>query len=287
MNIFYINGEYLSEDEASLPARDLSIIRGYAAFDFLRTYGGHPFRLSENIARLRRSCEILEIDFRWSDEELYKIAMETLHRNQNEVESDVEYGFRFIVTGGISKNNITPDGEATLMILVQATNLFPNEYYEKGVKIIRTDIQRIFPNAKSTLYAPAIIAQKRAREQGAIEALYMDGENVLEGTTSNIFTFYGNMLVTPPTRDNILPGITRMTVLEMIEPYFDVVERDLPYDELIKADEVFLTSSTKGVMPVIKVDEHTIGDGTVGEGTQQVMALFKALTERRAQGIEI
>lgn len=287
MSIFYINGEYLSEDGAYLPVRDLSIIRGYAAFDFLRTYGGHPFRLWKNIARLRRSCEILEIDLRWSDEEIYKIAMETLHRNQNEVESDVEYGFRFIVTGGISTNNITPDGEATLMIIVQPTNLFPSEYYEKGVKIIRSDIQRIFPNAKSTLYTSAIIAQKRAREQGAIEALYMDNENVLEGTTSNIFTFKGNTLITPPTKDNILPGITRMTVLEMIEPHFELIERDLPYSELIKADEVFLTSSTKGVMPVVQVDEHTIGDGTVSEGTQQVMALFKELTERRAQGIEI
>jgi branched-chain amino acid aminotransferase len=289
MSIFYINGEYLSEDEAYLPVRDLSILRGYGVFDYLRTYGGHLFRLQKNIARLRRSCEILELDLRWSDEELCEIAMETLARNKND--SDNEYGIRFLVTGGISQNNITPDGKATLMILAEPFtepfNFFPREYYEKGVKIIRSDVQRIFPNAKSTLYTSAIIAQKRAREQGAVEALYMDNDNVLEGTTSNIFAFYGNSVITPPTQDTILPGITRMTVLELMRSHFEVIERDLPYDELIAADEVLLTSATKEIMPVIKVDEHTIGDGTVGEGTQQVMALFKELTERRAQGIEI
>jgi branched-chain amino acid aminotransferase len=285
MSIFYIKGEYLSEADATLPARDLSILRGYGAFDYLRTYGGHPFRLQKNIDRLRRSCEILELDLRWSDEELYEIAMETLRRNQ--AEEQREYSIRFVVTGGISKNNITPDGESSLMVLIQPFNAFPRDYHEKGVKIISTDIQRIFPNAKSTLYTSAIIAQKRAREQEAMEALYLDNGNVLEATTSNIFAFHGHTVITPPTGKNILPGVTRLTVLELIEPHFDVQERDLPYAELIKADEVFITSANKQVMPVRQIDEHSIGDGTVGEGTKQLMALFQELVERRAQGIDI
>lgn len=285
MSIFYINGQYIDENDAYLPARDLSILRGYGAFDYLRTYGGHPFRLWKNLARLRRSCEILELDLHWTDDELHEIVTETLSRNQNGTNS--EMSIRLVVTGGISSNNIIPDGDTTLMVLVQPYSPFPADYYEKGVKIVRAHVQRTFGNAKSTLYTPAIIAQKRARKEGAIEAFYTENDNVLECTTSNIFAFYGNKVVTPPTKDNILPGITRLTVLELIEPYFDVIERDLPYDEFIKADEVFITSANKEVLPIVQVDEHTIGDGTVGEGTKQVMALFKELTARRANGIEV
>lgn len=285
MSIFYVNGDYVSEEEAVLPVRDLSILRGYGAFDFLRTYGGNPFRLRKNIARLRRSCEILELDLRWSDDELYQIATETVRRNQGD--GSTEFGIRFVVTGGISQNNLIPDGESSLMVLVQPLHPYPKHYYEKGVKIIRSEVQRIFPDAKSTLYTPAVLSQKRAREQGAIEAFYMDGNNVLECTTANIFAFYGNTVITPPTRDNILPGITRMTVLELIEPYFEVKQEDLPYDKFISADEAFITSSNREVVPVVQVDDHMISDGTVGEGTKQVMALFKELTDRRVRGIEV
>jgi len=75
MSIFYINGQYIPEEEARIPARDLSILRGYGAFDYLRTYGQQPFRIRKNIARLRRSCEILELDLHWSDDELQDIAL--------------------------------------------------------------------------------------------------------------------------------------------------------------------------------------------------------------------
>jgi branched-chain amino acid aminotransferase len=273
MNIFYINGNYVPEDQAMLPVRDLSILRGYGAFDYLRTYGGQPYRLEANLARLRKSCEILELPFPWTDAELTEIIQELLRRNAATAE---EFSIRLVVTGGISSSNILPDGAPSLIILVQEAKDFPAENYENGVKIISVDLHRLFPNAKSTLYTPAILAQKRAKEQGAIEAFYTDEKgNVLEATTSNLFAFFGNKLVTPPLEDgNILAGVTRMTVLELAQEHFKVEIRPLSYDELLKADEVFLSSANKEVMPVVQVDEHTIGDGKPGEGTRQLLSLF-------------
>jgi branched-chain amino acid aminotransferase len=292
MNIFYINGNYVPEDQAMLPVRDLSILRGYGAFDYLRTYGGQPYRLEANLARLRKSCEILELPFPWADAELTEIIQELLRRNADTASaarsdstppsaarSDStphEFSIRLVVTGGISSSNILPDGAPSLIILAQEAKDFPAENYANGVKIISVDLHRLFPNAKSTLYTPAILAQKRAKEQGAIEAFYTDEKgNVLEATTSNLFAFFGNKLVTPPLEDgNILAGVTRMTVLELAQEHFKVEIRPLSYEELLKADEVFLSSANKEVMPVVQVDEHRIGDGKPGEGTRQLLSLF-------------
>lgn len=287
MSIFYVNGEYLPEAEAKLPVRDLAILRGYGAFDYLRTYGQQPFRLDKNIARLRRSCEILDLRFPWADEDIAEIVYETLVQNLALNDSD-EYSIRLLVTGGISSSNITPDGEPSLMVLVQPFTPPSSEFYEKGVKIVSVDLNRLFPDAKSTLYTPAILAQKRARENGGVEALYIDNDgNVLEGTTANIFAIYGNTIVTPPTADTILPGITRMTAIELAEEYFSLEVRPLPFEELLQADEAFITSANREVMPVVKIDEQTIGNGKVGEGTQQMMALFRNLTKKRAQGVRV
>ena len=165
MSIFYVNGNYVDEADAVIHVRDLSVLRGYGAFDYLRTYGQHPFRLDKNLARLRRSCEILELQYPWTDEELAEIVLETLHRNVETGDSD-EYSIRLVVTGGISSSNITPDGAPTLIVLVQPFTPPPAEWYDNGAKIITVELNRLFPDAKSTLYTPAILAQRRARRTG-------------------------------------------------------------------------------------------------------------------------
>jgi branched-chain amino acid aminotransferase len=285
MSVFYINGEYVTEDAATLNVRDLSILRGYGAFDFLRTYGGQPFRLDKNIERLRCSCELLELEVPWSNDEIHTIVLETLRLNQHE--SD-EFNIRLIVTGGVSSDNITPDGEPSLIVLIQPAKLPPATWYENGVKVITVHSDRILPASKSIMYTPAIVAQKQARKVGGVEALYKDArDNVLEGTTVNVFAIVGNTLITPPADGRILPGITRMTILDLAREHYTIEERDLPYSELLVADEVFITAANKQVVPVVTVDDHTIADGKVGEGTQHIMALFAELTAKRAEGLKI
>lgn len=279
MSIYYINGHFVEADAAQVSARDLSVLRGYGAFDFLRTYGGHPFRLDKNIARLRNSCNLIELDLQWSDDEIREIVMQTLERNAGV--SD-EFSIRLVVTGGISSDNITPMGEPSLLVLVAPLSPLPEAWYTEGAKVATIQMQREIPGAKSTNYISAIIAQKRARAVGGIEALYVSEAGIVtEGTTTNLFAFYGNTLVTPA--EGILYGITRRTVLELAEPHYAIEKREMTLDELLKADEVFITAANKQVVPIIQIDDTAISPAP-GEHTRYIMERFAELTQKRATG---
>lgn len=271
-NIFYIDGEFVEDNAALLPATDLAVLRGYGVFDFMRTYGGKPFHLDRHLERLRRSAELIDLEFPWTQDELKAIVTETIDRNDH-AESNV----RIVVTGGVSDDFITPKGQPRLMVMVTPARQLPESWYTDGAKILIEPTERYMPGAKSLNYIPAIRALKRAQAVGAIEAVYMDRKNrVLEGTTTNIFAFFGDRLVTPS--EDILPGITRGVVLELAEPMYEIEIRDLHIDELLRADEVFITASNKQVVPIVQVDDNIIGTGKPGAHTRHIMQLFAAHT---------
>ncbi len=272
-SIYYVNGEYVRASEGTLPVVDLAILRGYGVFDYLRTYNGVPFQLMRNIRRLRTSAGVIELAVPWSDEEIHDIVMETVKRNGYD-----EASVRIVVTGGETLDFITPEDKPRLIVMVEPMKPLPAEWYTEGVKIITMHEERQLPAAKSLNYIPAIIAQKRARAAGGVEAIYVDGDGYArEGTTTNLFAFYGNTLVTPPP-SGILPGITRETLLRVLEGEYAVDVRELTLEELLMADEVFITAANKRVTPVVTIDEHTIGNGRVGELTRHVMELFDVYT---------
>jgi branched-chain amino acid aminotransferase len=273
MSIFYINGDFVPDDEARIPARDLSVLRGYGAFDFLRTYNGDPFRLPRNIQRLRNSCDLIQLRFPWDDDEVHGIVMETLERNR---EFSDEFSIRLVVTGGTSPDNITPQGNPSLMVLLQPLTPLPDSWYNDGVKVATFNMQRLIPGAKSINYLPAILARKHAAEVGAVEALYVHEGYVTEGTTTNIFAFIDGTLITP--QDDILPGLTRRTILELADGNYPVEQRALSLQELISADEAFITAANKRVVPVVRVNGATIANGMPGRRTRHLMQLFDDLT---------
>ena len=274
MSIYYINGEFVEADKAVIPATDLAVLRGFGAFDFLRTYGGKPFRLPANVARLRKSCEIIELDLPFSEEHITNLVLQTLEKNKG---LSQEFNIRLVVTGGISPDNITPAGKPGLMVMVTPMHELPTWWYTDGAKVITVDIERIYPNSKSINYIPAIIAQKRAKEQGGIEALYIKNGLILEGTTTNVFAFYGDELVTPET--GVLPGITRQTILEITQPHYTVNVRDLPVEEFFQAEEIFISAANKQIVPINQVDDTLFSGGRPGERTLHVMELFKERTD--------
>jgi branched-chain amino acid aminotransferase len=276
MSIYYVNGQFVPAEEASLPATDLAILRGFGVFDYLRTYNGKPFRLHNNIARLRRSANIIGLDYPHTDDDITQIVHATLAKNAGLADN---FAVRIVVTGGTSPDNITPSDKPSLLVMVTPLKEYPAEWYEHGVKVITVDIARVFPNAKSTNYIPAIVALRMAKAQEAVEALYLDSAGmVLEATTSNLFAFFGNTLVTP--EEGILPGITRATVLELARDHYTLEVRGIHREELLKADEVFMSAANKKVMPVRQIDDTLIGDGRVGERTRHMMELFAELTHR-------
>jgi branched-chain amino acid aminotransferase len=276
MNIFYVDGKFLPADEATIPVTDLSVLRGFGVFDFMRTYGGKPFHLEDHVKRLERSADLLSIPLPLSRKEVEDLILETLKRNSNE-----ESNIRIVLTGGISADGFNPDGKPRLLVMITPLARMPESWYKTGVKIVTIPYSRFMPGAKSINYVHAIHAMQKARKDGAIEALYVTSDGyATECTTSNIFACMNGKLVTPG--NTILPGITRQVVLNMGELSGAIQIKDIKLDTLLDADEVFITSSNKEVAPVVDIDGRIIGKGRPGERTRRVMKLFSEYTLRYA-----
>lgn len=278
MDIYYIDGEFVEDDKAVVPAKDITVLRGYGVFDFLITYNKRPFQLEQHVARLENSAREIGLTLNHSNREICDIVMQTLEKNTHHTESNI----RIVYTGGISPDGVTPQGNGILMVYVTPKYELPDWWYANGAKIISVDMERFIPTSKSTNYLSAVFAQQKAHGQGAIEAIYKDRDNnLLEGTTTNIFCFKGNQLITPP--DGILPGITRSAVLELLKDEYTIDLRHINADEMIQMDEVFITASNKEIVPIIQLDDLVISGGKPGEKTKALLKTWETYT--RAYGL--
>lgn len=274
MDIYYIDGKFLPADKAVIPVTDLSVLRGFGIFDFLRTYDGKPFHLKDHIKRLERSANLLGIPLPLPSHALEDLVFETLKRNDHE-----ESSIRIVLTGGLSADGFNPEGKPRLLIMVTPAAKMPAEWYYNGVKIVTIPFSRYLPGAKSINYVHAIHAMQSARKGGAIEALYVTSEGfATECTTSNIFACIEGKLATPD--NTILLGITRQVILDMPELSGIIEIRDIQLDDLLTADEVFIASSNREVAPVVTINNDTIGKGKPGDMTRRVMKLFSEYTKR-------
>jgi branched-chain amino acid aminotransferase len=278
-DVYYIDGQFVAADQAVLPLNDLGILRGYGIFDFMRTYAGRPIFIRDHIRRLFRSADRLGLTLPWPEEELAGLVGETLRRNRHD-----ESGIRILVTGGPSADFITPSGNPRLAIMVTALKTLPAATYSTGAAVITVPHNRFLPGAKSTDYTRAILALAEARRAGAIEAIYSEDGWVYEGTTSNIFAVIRRKLVTPG--EGILEGITREKTLRLAEGLLPIDIRRLGLSELLGASEVFITSSSRGIVPIVRVDGETIGGGSPGPGTRELMKAFAAYAEKLAAAAE-
>jgi branched-chain amino acid aminotransferase len=249
---------------------DLAILRGIGVFDLIRIKNGKPLFLQEHINRLHHSAREIHLDIPWSQTEITRTALETLARNDL-----AEANLRIIITGGPSRDFMTPGGHPRLLMLVTPFSPLPRWWYDQGIKVITLSVERRLPGAKSIDYLTAALAMGQARDKGAVEAVYLGRkQEAMEGTTSNLFAFIDHTLVTPG--QGVLSGITRQVVLDLATHEYPVQVRDLYYEELIGAREVFITGTNKDVVPVIQVDDTVIGDGRPGDDTRRLMAMLDA-----------
>ncbi len=273
MDTYYIDGEYVDEDKAMVSVKDITVLRGYGVFDFMITYNRRPFRLEEHVTRFENSAAGIGLQLNHTHQEICDIVVEAIRSNPHHNESNI----RILYTGGISLDSVTPRGNGILMVMVTPRHELPDWWYTDGAAIALVEMERFIPSAKSTAYLNAVYAQQQARKTGAIEAVYVDREQrVLEGTTTNIYGIKGNELITPP--DGILPGVTRGVVLELAEGLLDVNLRHIDRKELAQMDEIFISASNKEIVPVIRVDDMTVGDGKPGKVTREIMKRFREHT---------
>ncbi len=274
MSVFYVNGDFVAAADAVIPASDLALLRGYGIFDFLRTYGGKPFQLGAHLRRLITSAALIDLHCPWDIEELEAIVMETLRRNNYE-----ESGIRLLLTGGDSPDGFMPTGASRLLVMVRPAKRMAARYYEQGAAVATVEMRRAQPQAKTIHYIPGISAHKQAQtiNPGAVDAIYTLAGKVVEGTRSNTFIFKDGRWITPAT--DLLLGITRAEVIKLIRAEYGPLElREISIEEYRSADEIILTSSSKEVMPVVNVDNITIGAGLPGENTLQLMRVWRQMT---------
>lgn len=272
--VYYINGNYVPESEAKLSVFDLSILRGFGVFDYLRTYKKCPFHLWDHLERLNYSAKNLGLKIPCSLTEIAKIIDSLIALNQLQ-----EASIKVIVTGGISTDQFTPQ-KASLIVLAYPLIKYPNIFYEKGISTITTSLTRHFPTLKTTQYTPAIVTLKTYTNHKAEEAIYLNQkQKLLEGTTSNFFCFKKNTLYSCNS-NKILFGITRAIVLKLASSKFPIKLVPITYQELSIVDEAFVTASNKEIMPVVQIDHHRIGTGEVGPRTKELIQAFREYTEQ-------
>ena len=279
MHIYYIDGRFVDENQACISVNDLIVLRGFGVFDALITYNRRPFHLQFHVNRLFNSARNLGLAIRESRDEICDIVRDTINRNGHLQEASL----RIVYSGGVSSDGVTPQNNGILMVMISPRPPRSDSWYREGAKIITLETERFIPAAKSTNYLKAIIARQQAREAGAIEAIYVDREQqVLEGTISNIFGFQGDKLITPGA--DILPGITRQVVLDLVKDRFNIEIRTFQTAELYAMDEVFITGSSKEIVPIVQIDDAKIADGRPGPISRQVMQLFKDYTTAYGRG---
>jgi len=271
---WYIGGQWVHPDKATISINDIAVLRGYSAFESLRTYDRRPFHLDSHLERLYRSARLIEMEIPWLSEQIAEIVREAIERNTYR-----HAAIRLLVTGGESEDGILPSGEPLLVVLITPLDERDMQRFAKGCRLITTKLQRNSPEAKTANYIAAVRALKEAVRRNATDALFVnEREHVLEATRSNFFIFRGDTLITP--HRGILVGITRNVVLELARTKFLIEERPILLEELALADEAFITSSSKEITPVVQIDDRTIGDGKPGRRTYQLEQLFIEMVDK-------
>lgn len=268
-NVHFLNGKLVDEDNLLISPVDLGYSRGYAVFEFMMTAKGRPFMLDRHIDRLYQSSQSISLKIPWSKKMISEWVLKTLEANKS-VHGDKV--MRLIISGGPSWT-LSPAKTPTIVIIVEPRILCSAEDYANGVQVLLAEFQRYKPEAKTNNYIEAI-HQLGSVPNGIDEVIYYSCDTVREGTRSNVFALINGSLVTPKT--GVLEGITRGIIINELELSVQVSARDFSVQELLSASEVFITATSKEVMPVTKLNNLPIGDGTVGNITKEVMSKFRS-----------
>lgn len=281
----YKNGIIGDESTATISVFDRGFLYGDSVYEVMRTAGGVPVDEEPHLERLARSAASIALAVPSRDELDHAISA-TLAAAGND-----ESYVRVVVTRGAGEVglDIALADRPTSIVIVKPLVLPDAELYVSGVALQIVDVQRtsrraVDPGVKSGNYLNNILALHEARRAGAYEALMCDARGrVAEGSTSNVFTVRGGSLITPALEVGLLAGITRMRVIELARgDGISVEERELTPDDVRGADEVFLTSSIRGVLPVARVDGRDVGRGAPGPVTRRVMELYDQHLQRHA-----
>ena len=271
MAIQFFNGEFLPQEAIQFSINDVGILRGYGIFDFFRVINQVPVFMEDNLKRFEQSARIMGMPPPYSREKTASVIQELIDINA------FETGYiKMVMTGGETSDGFSP-GKPNLAILNHPLVSPSETLFTKGISLMTYDYTRDFPEAKSIHYAMAVRLQKYWKPAGHEDVLYHAGGTVSEVSRSNVFFFKGNQLIT--NEEGVLIGVTRKKVLMLAKVDYEIVIRDFTLDELLAADEVFMTSTNKEVMPIVKLDDKVIANGKPGAKTRALLAGYRRYVE--------
>lgn len=285
----YIDGRYYDEKNARISVFDHGLLYGDGVFEGIRVYSGRVFKLQEHIERLAYSAKAILLNLPLSHADLCRAVVETCRRNR------LRNGYvRLLVTRGRGTLGLNPNKctAPSVIIIAGKIQLYPAEYYERGLEIVTVPTVRnlhsaLNPAIKSLNYLNNILAKIEANQAGCEEAIMLNAEGyVAECTGDNLFLVKGRHLMTPPLSAGALYGITRATVIDLARAAgLTVSEPNLTRYDVYNADECFLTGTGAEVVPVIKVDGRAIGDARPGPVTRDLVRAYHALTNSTGEPI--
>lgn len=271
----YLDGALMPLSQAKVGVTDIGLLRGFGIYEGLITHNRKPFMLADHFARFHRSAEKMSLAIPAQDAVIGEAIKTLIEHN---VPAGEEALIRIILTGGPAVGVIDYDQKTpTMFILVDTFKQLEEHYLQNGCQVMVVEYHRDLADIKSINYIKTVLLQKARKEKGALEIIYTSGGKLLEGGGSNVFIVKGGKLITP--KDEIVLGITRKAVLDIVKDQITVEERDVSIQEFYEADEAFITGSFKEVVPVVSADGRAIGDGAPGKVTKMVMALFHDFTK--------
>lgn len=276
-----VNGRITGERDAVVSVFDHGFVFGEGVYEVLRTYHGQPFLFDAHARRLRESARRIALDVPFSDEELRARIDDTLQASG----ADGERYIRVLLTRGVGEFTYDPKAcpTPTLVIIVKPHVTPPPEVYERGVTISLVDVTRNHPRSinpliKSNNLLNNALGMQQACARGSFEALMKNylGE-IVECSQSNVFLVRRGEVLTPPIDAGLLAGITRAFVFDLgREIGLPVREARVLAEDLPTAEEMFITSSTREIVPVVRVDDLVVGTGVPGPVTTALLARYRA-----------
>jgi branched-chain amino acid aminotransferase len=288
-----VNGRVSDQKDAVVSVFDHGFLYGEGVYETLRTYNGRPFLLDRHLDRLRTSADMLALRVPLTDAEIERRFLDTMKAAHLGGDADHEAYIRILVTRGVGELTYDPAAcpDPTVVVIVKPHADPPASVFSQGVTvslvpIVRNHPHSVSPLIKSNNLLNNALAMQHAFRQGAFEGIMRNYRGELaECTQSNLFIVKGGAALTPPVDAGLLPGITRAYLFEVgAEAGIPVREQVLRDADLFGADECFLTSTTREVVPIVKVDDRAIGTGVPGPVAKALLEGFRrkarALTAR-------
>lgn len=273
MTTVYLNGDYIPLDQAQVPVLDRGFIFADGVYEVIPVFSGKPFRLKEHVERLRDSLDGISLQLDYDREKWQSLIDQLLALNRVTGDSSIYIQ----VTRGVAERNHFYQAGSTPTVFIYCKPLQETDVSRGVGAVLHKDIRWEYCHIKAVALLPNVMLKQHAREKdGSIEAiLYRDGY-ITEGAASNVFIVTGDTVTTPPKSNRLLPGITRDLVVELIgaSPYQC---REVPVSkaELLQADEIWITSSTLGIAPVVRLDGKPVSGGKPGPAWRDIDTIYQ------------